>query len=359
MTRWLPVLISIAVLALSVLAAPLVFHSRIHSMQDEFSRAQAAARSANAQALDRIHALDAALTEERERADQLQAGLHDMQKKTEDNDSAASAILHSHANWLADLELSLRVPDANELSSRERALNASAISPDALTDSLDASVRIGSEYIDARHIPPAMLGNATGTGTIVRTGDGATWILTAWHVVQPLVHKFRFVEPAVTIYWGAEDDADMQEHSARLAMANPKHDLALLKVDADGFGHAARTLAMTDLNSIELNDAVYLIGCPLGVSPRVSRGYVTARKRADEGYIETDCQALWGSSGGGLFWRGALIGVLSQGRSSDRQMAEYLSMAVAPEVVSEFLLEAEPLFPDRELLLETGISFSK
>jgi S1-C subfamily serine protease len=134
------------------------------------------------------------------------------------------------------------------------------------------------------------LGTATGTGVIV-TSDGE--ILTNAHVV----------EDASAIRVRLSGETEPREVS--LLAIDPANDLALLRMDGDGF--QAATFA--DPGSVRLGDDVVAIGFALGLDgdPSVTLGIVSALDRTIaqddvflDGLIQTDAAISSGNSGGPL-----------------------------------------------------------
>jgi len=135
-----------------------------------------------------------------------------------------------------------------------------------------------------------------GSGVIV-TADG--YVLTNNHVVE-----------------GAQDIrvtlADRREYKARLVGADPKTDLAVLKLPGAGFP----VVAVGDSSRVEVAEVVLALGNPFGLSQTVTMGVVSAVGRANVGiadyedFIQTDAPINPGNSGGALVdARGALIGI--------------------------------------------------
>lgn len=133
-------------------------------------------------------------------------------------------------------------------------------------------------------------GQSIGTGVITTT-DGE--IVTNAHVID-----------------GADEirvrlAGETEPREARLLASDPGNDLALLRMDGDGF--AAATFA--DPASIQLGDQVVAIGFALGLDgdPSVTLGIVSALDRtigSDDVYldnlIQTDAAISSGNSGGPL-----------------------------------------------------------
>jgi serine protease Do len=135
-----------------------------------------------------------------------------------------------------------------------------------------------------------------GSGVIV-SADG--FVLTNNHVIE-----------------GAQDIrvtlADRREVSARLVGADPKTDLAVLKLPGAGYP----VVALADSSRVEVAEVVLALGNPFGLSHTVTQGIVSAVGRADlgiadyEDFIQTDAPINPGNSGGALVdARGALIGI--------------------------------------------------
>ena len=105
---------------------------------------------------------------------------------------------------------------------------------------------------------------------------------------------------------------DGTEHEARLVGRDPKTDLALLKIDADGpFPYV--TLGDSDI--AEVGDWVVAVGSPFGLGGSVTAGIISARGRninsgPYDDYLQVDAPINRGNSGGPLFdARGKVIGV--------------------------------------------------
>ncbi|MEC3862255.1 DegQ family serine endoprotease [Mesobacterium sp. TK19101] len=99
--------------------------------------------------------------------------------------------------------------------------------------------------------------------------------------------------------------------SATVVGTDPKTDIALLKVEADG---PLPFVGFGDSDTARVGDWVMAMGNPLGQGFSVSAGIVSARNRALSGtyddYIQTDAAINRGNSGGPLFnMDGQVIGV--------------------------------------------------
>jgi serine protease Do len=137
-----------------------------------------------------------------------------------------------------------------------------------------------------------------GSGFIV-SADG--YILTNAHVVADATD--------VTVKL-----SDRRELKAKVAGADARTDVALLKVEATGLP----TVKMGDAKSLKPGEWVAAIGSPFGLENSVTAGVVSATGRAlpDSSYvpfIQTDVAVNPGNSGGPLFnMAGEVIGINSQ-----------------------------------------------
>lgn len=160
--------------------------------------------------------------------------------------------------------------------------------PEEMRRFFDQDQRFGGRMPDRQGI---------GSGVIV-SKDG--YILTNNHVIAG----------AQTITVTLSDRREPL--TAKLIGADPKSDLAVLKVDAGG---SLPAVTLGDSDKIEVGDVVLAIGNPFGVGQTVTSGIVSARGRgvglADyEDYIQTDASINPGNSGGALVdAHGKLIGI--------------------------------------------------
>jgi S1-C subfamily serine protease len=146
-------------------------------------------------------------------------------------------------------------------------------------------------------------GRAVGTGFVVRS-DG--YILTNHHVVA------NASSVSVTLPNG---DA----HPATIVAQDEEHDLAVLKIDADGLP----ALTLGDSNDVQIGETVVAIGFALDLSggPTVTSGIVssldrsvnvqdTTGPRSYRDLLQTDAALNHGNSGGPLVTLdGRVIGV--------------------------------------------------
>lgn len=150
-------------------------------------------------------------------------------------------------------------------------------------------------------VPRDRIQGSLGSGVIVRS-DGI--IVTNNHVVE------GGQEITVAL-------ADRREYTARILLADPRTDLAVLKIDVGG--ERLPTLAIDESGEAQVGDLVLAIGDPFGVGQTVTNGIISALNRtadpngdAANAYIQTDAAINPGNSGGALVdMDGDLIGVNS------------------------------------------------
>jgi len=137
-----------------------------------------------------------------------------------------------------------------------------------------------------------------GSGVIVRP-DGT--IMTNNHVIQ-----------------GGQDIvvalSDKREFKAKIVVADPRSDLAILKIDTHG--ETLPTLAFADSDKVQVGDLVLAVGDPFGVGQTVTMGIVSALARTQvsasdyQFFIQTDAAINPGNSGGPLVnMKGEIVGI--------------------------------------------------
>ncbi len=154
------------------------------------------------------------------------------------------------------------------------------------------------EYFGRRRPQRERYGQSLGSGVIVSTRG---YILTNSHVVA------NAKDIMVSM-------SDGREFVAKLVGADPKSDLAVLKLK-DAVPNL-RPLPFGDSDKLRLGDVVLAIGNPFGVGQAVTMGIVSAKGRANMGivdyedFIQTDAAINPGNSGGALInLRGELVGI--------------------------------------------------
>ncbi len=137
---------------------------------------------------------------------------------------------------------------------------------------------------------------SAGSGVIV---DPHGYILTNNHVVD------NATEITVTL-------SDSREFKAKVIGADPKTDLAVIKIEADNLP----ALKWADYDKLQVGDFVLAIGSPFGLNSTVTFGIISALGRGNVGiadyedFIQTDAAINPGNSGGALVnMNGELIGI--------------------------------------------------
>jgi len=146
-------------------------------------------------------------------------------------------------------------------------------------------------------------GNSLGSGFII-SSDG--YILTCAHVVadaREIIVRLN----------------DRREYVAKLVGADPRSDVALLKISAKNLPR----VTLGNPNRLSVGEWVLAIGSPFGFVNSVTSGIVSAKNRTlpRENYVhflQTDVATNPGNSGGPLFnLRGEVIGINAQIISTD------------------------------------------
>jgi Do/DeqQ family serine protease len=154
------------------------------------------------------------------------------------------------------------------------------------------------EFFGGGGVPRERVEGSLGSGAIVRE-DGI--VVTNNHVIEG-ADQLRVVLN------------DRREFPARVLLADPRSDLAVLKIDAGA--EKLPVLPIADRDDAEIGDLVLAIGDPFGVGQTVTNGIISALARSDIGitdfsfFIQTDAPINPGNSGGPLVdMAGNMIGV--------------------------------------------------
>jgi serine protease Do len=139
--------------------------------------------------------------------------------------------------------------------------------------------------------------------------------------------------------------ADRREFPAKVVFADPRLDLALLRVDTRGA--ALPVIKMGDSDRAEVGDVTIAIGNPFGVGQTVTTGIVSAVARSGLGvsdwqfFIQTDAAINPGNSGGALLdANGRLIGI-NTAIYSRSGGSNGIGFAIPSKIVRVFLSAAE------------------
>ena len=163
-----------------------------------------------------------------------------------------------------------------------------------------------------------------GTGLIIHR-DG--YVLTNNHVI----------ENAVDIQVSMNDGRHLE---ARLIGADPRTDLALLRLEGQG-GFPVAPLG--DSEGLKIGEWVIAIGSPFGLSQTVTAGIISAKGRKDlspgsgplyENFIQTDASINPGNSGGPLInMNGEVIGI----NTAIVQSGQGIGFAIPSDMIKQLI----------------------
>lgn len=147
-------------------------------------------------------------------------------------------------------------------------------------------------------MPRERIAQSLGSGVIVEA-EGV--IVTNNHVIEGAT------EIVVAL-------SDRREFEARVIAADPRSDLAVLRIDTRG--ETLPYLEFRDSDEMQVGDLVLAIGNPFGVGQTVTQGIISAVGRAisddmtAQSFIQTDAAINPGNSGGALLGMdGKLVGI--------------------------------------------------
>ncbi len=210
--------------------------------------------------------------------------------------------------WLIPGLVSAQVrelPDFTRLAQQHTIAVVNISTTQRLTrDAASAGQRPGGPYPVPPKVDPEEGGSSSlGSGFII-SSDG--YILTCAHVVadaREIVVRLN----------------DRREYRARLIGADPRSDVALLKIQATGLPK----VTLGNPGRLAVGEWVLAIGSPFGFVNSVTSGIVSAKQRTlpRESYVsflQTDVATNPGNSGGPLFnLNGEVIGINAQIVSAD------------------------------------------
>jgi len=147
-----------------------------------------------------------------------------------------------------------------------------------------------------QNVPKEHKEQSLGSGVIV-SEDG--YIVTNNHVIE----KSQEIKVLLS---------NKRDYKAKLIGADPKTDLAVIKIEAKGLA----ALPWGDSNKLRVGEIVFAIGNPFGLNQTVTMGVIGAVGRANVGiadyedFIQTDAAINPGNSGGALInAKGELVGI--------------------------------------------------
>jgi serine protease Do len=170
--------------------------------------------------------------------------------------------------------------------------------------------------------------DSLGSGVIV-SPDG--YILTNNHVIDGATD--------VRVTFG-----DKRQLKAKIVGADPKTDIAVLKVEGTDFP----AITIGDSSKVQVGDYALAIGDPFGVGQTVTMGIISATNRGNlgiedyEDFIQTDAPINPGNSGGALINdRGELVGIntaiLSHGSGGNEGIGFAVPVNLARSVMTQIL----------------------
>lgn len=195
-------------------------------------------------------------------------------------------------------------PPWNPAAAKPVSVEGAALDPRALFKKLSASV---FKLEGTR-------GEGTAQGSAVAVST--TELVTNCHVVQGALKLLLKQEK--------------KEWPARLVRADPATDRCVITAD----GLMLQPVAgVRSYDSLEVGEAVYTLGSPVGLELTLSNGLISGRRDVeDRHYVQTTAPISPGSSGGGLFdARGNLVGVTTLVLVGRHNLNQSLNFAIPAE----------------------------
>jgi serine protease Do len=138
--------------------------------------------------------------------------------------------------------------------------------------------------------------------------------------------------------------SNKKQLQAKVVGADPKTDIAVLKVEGSGFP----AITIGDSSKVQVGDYALAIGDPFGVGQTVTMGIVSAMNRGNlgiedyEDFIQTDAPINPGNSGGALINdRGELIGIntaiISHGTGGSQGIGFAVPVNLARQVMDQIM----------------------
>lgn len=134
--------------------------------------------------------------------------------------------------------------------------------------------------------------------------------------------------------------SDGRNLEAHLVGADPKTDIAVIKVDAH---ESLPTVSLGNSDSLEIGDWVVAIGNPFGLTQTVTAGIVSAKGRVIgagpyDDFIQTDASINPGNSGGPLFnLRGEVVGVNTAVVATGQGLGFAIPINMAKQVIPQLI----------------------
>jgi S1-C subfamily serine protease len=208
----------------------------------------------------------------------------------------ALAVVPVFGIWSSNADRQLR-RSQNEASQLRADVNRLQQTVDAQEDLIfDAEHVIGEV---APSVVTLFTSNGLGTGFVVKSEDGVSWVATNLHVVS---RRAGGIDREIVVKQsGSEWDAGVERWSK-------ESDLAILRIQAT---LPALELAYGPGSEPHVGDWVLAYGSPQGLQGTATVGIISALR---PGWVQTDAQVNQGNSGGPLVDRdGRVIGITSLG----------------------------------------------
>ena len=239
----------------------------------------------------------------------------------------ALSLTHAHAAVspapvTATLAPTMTLPDFSQITAR----NGAAVVNISVTGMIKTSDAEDSDSATAqrRGLPPGFdqndpffeffrhfqgpNGGLPGQSRMPMHAQGSGFIISPDGVILTNAHVVRDAKEVMVKL------TDHREFQAKVLGADPKTDVAVLRIDAKDLP----TVTLGNTRDLKVGEWVLAIGSPFGFENSVSAGVVSAKGRSlpDEGFVpflQTDVAVNPGNSGGPLFnTRGEVIGINSQ-----------------------------------------------
>ncbi len=169
---------------------------------------------------------------------------------------------------------------------------------------------------------------SSGSGIIIESGE-RTIILT-------VAHLFRASDVTVVRVFAFDREGSFAQHVGRCITKDTDVDLALVSIDVGGL-YCAYLAAKEQADNIKIGEPLQLMSCPAGMHPRSHDGRLASfSAHPFTGLWGFAGQAFFGSSGGGVFYQGRLLGILSQGIMAG-QLAECSGHFIPYDTIRNFL----------------------
>ena len=166
-----------------------------------------------------------------------------------------------------------------------------------------------------------------GSGFFINA-DG--YLITNFHVIE------GETEISVEVYHQKDGQLDRETYKqVKIIAINKFHDLALLKIE-DKDAPKFKYITLGNSDALNVGDAVFAIGSPLGLERTVTQGILSTKTRQLEGnlYLQTSTQINPGNSGGPRF---NLAGEGGGVTNMKITFGEGLGFAIPVELVKNFL----------------------